>query len=77
MMKIFYFLLKKVTDVSDFINLVSKCEGDVLVKSGKYVVSGKSMMGLFSLDLSKPLIVEIDGTIPEDVKKALRRGQFK
>ena len=70
-MEIFNILLKKVTDVSDFITLTSKCEGDVLVKSGKYVVSGKSMMGLFSLDLSKPLKVEIYGTIPEEVRKAL------
>lgn len=70
-METFNIFLKKITDVSDFVNLASKCKGDVLVKSGKYTVSGKSIMGVFSLDLSKPLMVEIHDEIPADVRKAL------
>ena len=47
--------------VKDFCNKACSCTCDVDVKSGRYVVSGKSIMGLFSLSLDKPLEVEIAG----------------
>ena len=46
-------LLKTVTDVTNFVNLCSKCVDNILVYSGKYIVSGKSFMGLYSLNLSE------------------------
>lgn len=45
--------------VGQFIRLTTSMESDVFVKSGKYVVDGKSVMGLYSLDLSKELDVEV------------------
>lgn len=51
-------------DVDNFVKFASKCTGDVLVRSQKYIVNGKSIMGLYSLDLSKPIDVEIYGGIP-------------
>jgi len=45
--------------VNQFIRTTTSLESDVFVKSGKYVVDGKSVMGLYSLDLSKELEVEI------------------
>ena len=36
------------------------CEVDVL--SGRYVIDAKSIMGLFSIDLSAPIRVEVHGT---------------
>ena len=38
------------------------CEVDVL--SGRYVIDAKSIMGLFSLDLSHPVKVEVHGSTP-------------
>ena len=66
-------LLDKITDVKDFVNLTLKCRDDVVVKSGHFAVNAKSIMGLFSLDLSKPLRVEFYGSIPYDVKEGMKK----
>lgn len=46
--------------VKDYVNTVNRIEGDVFLSSGRYVIDAKSIMGIFSLDLSKPLHLEID-----------------
>lgn len=65
--------LDKVVDASGFVNLTSKINGDVTLYSGKYVVDGKSIMGIYSLDLTKPIKMEIDGEIPDEVKKGMKQ----
>ena len=57
-MKTFNIMLKSINDVKDFVNIVSKYDFDVDLSSGRYVVDAKSIMGIFSLDLSKPITVE-------------------
>ena len=47
------------TDVKTFVNVVSKYDFDVDLVSGRYAIDGKSIMGIFSLDLSKPIRVEV------------------
>ena len=42
-----------------FIQVVTNYESDVFLKSGRFVIDAKSVMGIFSLDLSKELEVEI------------------
>ena len=64
--------LDKITDVKDFVRLASKCMDDVVVKSGHFAVNAKSIMGLFSLDLTKPLSVEFYGSIPYEVKDGMK-----
>lgn len=66
-------LLDKIADIKDFVNLASKCRDDVVVKSGHYAVSAKSLMALFSLDLSKPLKVEFYGSVPHEVKEGMKK----
>ena len=66
-------LLDKITDIKDFVNLASKCRDDVVVKSGHYAVSAKSIMALFSLDLTKPLKVEFYGDVPYGVKEEMKK----
>lgn len=66
-------LLDKITDIKDFIKLVSKCGDDVTIGSGRFAVNAKSIMGLFSLDLSKPLKVEFYGNIPYEVKEGMKK----
>ncbi|MBR2877678.1 MAG: HPr family phosphocarrier protein, partial [Clostridia bacterium] len=46
-------------DVKTFVNIVNNYEFDVDLVSGRYVVDAKSIMGIFSLDLSKPIVVEV------------------
>ena len=66
-------LLDKITDIKDFVNLSSKCRDAVVVKSGHYKVNAKSLLGLLSLDLSKPLKVEFYGNIPYEVKEGMKK----
>ena len=58
-MKTIEVLLGSINDVKDFVNAVSRYSYDVDLTSGRYVVDAKSIMGIFSLDLSKPIKVEI------------------
>ena len=58
-MKKFNMMLSSINDVKDFVNIVSRYDFDVDLTSGRYVVDAKSIMGIFSLDLSKPIFVEV------------------
>ena len=58
-MKTFNILLSSINDIKAFVNIVNKYEFDVDLTSGRYVVDAKSIMGIFSLDLSKPIDLNI------------------
>ena len=51
--------LNSITDVKEFVNITFKAENDVDLICGKYHIDGKSIMGIFSLDLSKPIDLAI------------------
>ena len=50
---------KSITDVKEFVRIVNKYPYDVDLSSGRYVVDAKSIMGIFSLELQKPINIEI------------------
>ena len=58
-MKTLNVLLGTINDVKEFVGTVSKFDFDVDLISGRYAVDAKSIMGIFSLDLSKPINVNI------------------
>jgi len=66
-MKTFQILLSSINDVKNFVNTVSKYDYEIDLISGRYVVDAKSIMGIFSLDLSKPIKVEIHNENCEDL----------
>ena len=45
--------------VKSFVNLVNKYDCDMDLRSGRFVVDAKSILGIFSLNLSSPLTLEI------------------
>ncbi len=51
--------LNSVDKVKTFVNVISKYDGDFDLSSGRYVVDAKSIMGIFSLNLSKELKLDI------------------
>ena len=59
--------------VKDFVAITQNCDCEILLKSGKYVVDAKSIRGIFSLDLSKPLTVEIYSDNCEDILEKLAK----
>ncbi|MCQ2465839.1 MAG: HPr family phosphocarrier protein [Oscillospiraceae bacterium] len=53
-------LLKSVDEVKKFVNLVSAYDFNIELVSGRYVVDAKSIMGIFSLDLEKPVLMNAE-----------------
>lgn len=74
-MKAFNIMLNSINDVKNFVSIVNKYDFDVDLTSGRYVVDAKSIMGIFSLDLSKPILVEIHNDKADDLYNEL--VQFK
>ena len=58
--------LNSIDKVKSFVNDLSKFDVDFDLVSGRYVIDAKSIMGIFSLDLSKPIELQAyckdDGT---------------
>ena len=51
--------LNSIDAVKSFVNTVTKYDSDFDLVSGRYVIDAKSIMGIFSLDLSKPIDLNI------------------
>lgn len=70
-MSAFLVSLSSIEDVRRFVNAANRCTCEVDVLSGRYVVDAKSIMGLFSLDLSQPVEVKVHGS--EEDRTAFER----
>ena len=64
--------LRSVDDVKTFVNAASLVSCDIDVLSGRYLVDAKSIMGLFSLNLAKPVTVQLHGS--EEDANAFRQA---
>lgn len=64
-------------DISEFVRLASMCSEDVVLRSGHYVVNAKSLMGVYSLNLSKPVMAEFYGSIPNDIKDGIKKFMLR
>ena len=51
--------LNSIGEVKEFNRIAATVPGDVDLHSGRYCVDAKSIMGIFSLDLNNPLILEL------------------
>ena len=51
--------LNSIEKVKSFVNDIARFEADFDLVSGRYVIDAKSIMGIFSLDLSKPITLNI------------------
>ena len=58
-MKTVMISLNSIDKVKSFVNDISKFNFDFDLVSGRYVIDAKSIMGIFSLDLSKPIELNI------------------
>ena len=50
--------LNSIDKVKSFVNDLAKFDADFELVSSRYVIDAKSIMGIFSLDLSKPITVQ-------------------
>lgn len=58
-MKAVQISLNSIDKVKSFVNAITKFDCDFDLVSGRYVIDAKSIMGIFSLDLSKPIDLNI------------------
>ena len=65
-MKSTMIMLASINDVKTFVNIVMNYDFEVDLVSGRHVIDAKSIMGIFSIDLSKPLQINVYG---EDTEK--------
>lgn len=61
-MKTVQISLNSIGKVKSFVNAISQFEYDFDLISGRYVIDAKSIMGIFSLDLSKSIELNIHAT---------------
>lgn len=71
-MKSIQISLQMASSVKEFVSIVQKYAFDIDLRCDRYVVDAKSILGIFSLDLSKPINVEIHsddcGKLLEELK---------
>jgi len=63
--------LSEAQQIKDFVNVINRYSFDIDLRSGRYVVDAKSILGIFSLDLSKPIELDIMADDGPEVEKFL------
>ena len=53
--------LDSIAEVNAFANMIAHFTSEIDMSSGRYVVNAKSIMGIFSLDLTQPLTLTVHG----------------
>ena len=64
--------LGSIDKVKNFVNTIARFDGDFDLISGRYVIDAKSIMGIFSLDLSRPLKLAMPESEADTVMEALK-----
>lgn len=64
--------LETINDVKNFVSAVTTFECDFDIVADRYVVDAKSIMGIFSLDLSKPLDLHINTDVEKEISAVLK-----
>lgn len=61
--------LNEIAKANRFINEIVKLPSDIDIISGRYICDAKSLLAIFSYDLSKPVDIEIHSDDEEEIKK--------
>jgi len=63
--------LSLVENVNNFVNIVTRYPYEMDLRAGRHVVDAKSILGIFSLDLSRPITLEIYSDDCDDLLKEI------
>ena len=63
-------MLNSIEKVKRFVKIAGSFEEQIDLHSGRYVIDAKSIMGIFSLDLSKPIELSVHSDEAEGIEKA-------
>lgn len=64
--------LSGVEEVKDFVNIANNYTCKINLVSGQYKVDAKSIMSVFSLDLSQPVELQIEEECPDKLKEDIK-----
>ena len=64
--------LSLVENVNNFVNIVTRYPFEMDLRAGRHVVDAKSILGIFSLDLSKPITLEIYSDDCDDLLEQIK-----
>ena len=70
-MKSYMLDLNSIDKVKGFVSAIEGFDGYFDLASGRYVIDAKSIMGIFSLDLSKPIDLNIHAETESTVNEIL------
>ena len=59
-------------EVKTFVNVANRYQYDMDLRAGRHVVDAKSILGIFSLDLSKPITLEVYAEDCDDLLNDLK-----
>ncbi len=59
-------------EVKTFVNVANRYNYDMDLRAGRHVVDAKSILGIFSLDLSKPITLEVYADDCDDLLNDLK-----
>jgi phosphotransferase system HPr-like phosphotransfer protein len=65
--------LNTIEKVKKFTNIANSFDCDVDVLQGRYIVAGKSIMGIFSLNLTETVTVEIESDNEKEIDRFLKK----
>jgi len=68
-------LLSSIEAVKKFVTLTNSYNFPINLATDKYKIDAKSIMGIFSLDLSKPLRIEVDSSNADEFIRQLQQFQ--
>ena len=64
-MKKMYVAINTINKAIEFVQKASQVNGDVICTKGRYAIDGKSIMGIFSIDISEGIMVEYSETVTD------------
>ena len=65
--------LTQAEEFKEFVNTVNRYEYEMDLRAGRHVVDAKSILGIFSLDLSKPISLEVYSEQCDDLLRDIQR----
>ena len=65
--------LTQAEEIKEFVNTVNRYSYEMDLRAGRHVVDAKSILGIFSLDLSKPISLEVYSDDCADLMEDIKR----
>jgi hypothetical protein len=67
-----FLMITQINDLKNFVEITNKISCNVYAQRNEFIVDAKSLLGILSLDLTKPLCLISDEEIPEKIYNELK-----